>query len=247
MKILYLDPIFGISGDMTISALISAGLPFEKLEEVLKKIPLEFPAITPVKMEQGVVNGIHLDIAESRLHLTIAEMKEAVGGASIDEHVKENALHMLEHIIDAESKIHDISREELHLHELAHVDTVIDLVCVAAGIDYFNVDEIYCGPVPCGRGTIKTAHGMIPNPPPVTLEILSGIPIVIYDEPLELTTPTGAAIVRHYASGKANPPPFVAEKIGYGMGTYKSSRPDVLRVFIGDSHGSAAHPGHHHS
>ncbi len=233
MKILYIDPIFGISGDMMISAMISAGMPFEEIDALLKKVPIHLPVITPVIQEQGVVSGIHLDIEKSDLHLSIAEMERVITGLDIEEKIRKDAQAMLEIILAAESKIHNIGRDELHLHELSNVDTIIDLLCVAKGMDYFKIDNVYCGPVPCGRGTIKTAHGIIPNPPPVTLEILAGYALAFYDEPLELTTPTGATIVRHYVKGKKTVPPFVVEKTGYGVGTYKTKRPDVLRIFIG--------------
>jgi pyridinium-3,5-bisthiocarboxylic acid mononucleotide nickel chelatase len=239
MKTLYIDPIFGISGDMVISAFISAGLPFEEVSALLKKVPLQLPAITPVSQTQGVIEGIHLNIEDSDLHLSIAEMEGILKGLDIEEKIKQDALGMLEIILNAESKIHGISRDELHLHELSNVDTIIDLLCVAKGMHYFGIDKVYCGPVPCGRGTIKTAHGIIPNPPPVTLEILSGHPIVFYDEPLELTTPTGATIVRHFVKGRKPAPPFIVEKTGYGVGTYKTTRPDALRIFIGTSEGPA--------
>jgi uncharacterized protein (TIGR00299 family) protein len=233
MRMLYIDPIFGISGDMMIGAFLSAGLPFQEVSALLKKVPLQLPAITPVVQTQGVIEGIHLNIENSDLHLSIAEMEGVIAGLDIEEKIKQDAQGMLDIILNAESKIHGIGRDELHLHELSNVDTVIDLLCVAKGMDYFKIDKVYCGPVPCGRGTIKTAHGIIPNPPPVTLEILSGHPIVFYDEPLELTTPTGATIVRHYVKDTKVMPPFIVEKTGYGVGTYKTTRPDALRIFIG--------------
>jgi uncharacterized protein (TIGR00299 family) protein len=235
MKILYIDPIFGISGDMMIGAFLSAGLPFEEMSALLKKVPLQLPAITPVVQVQGVIEGIHLNIECSDLHLSITEMESVIAGLDIEEKIKQDAQGMLDIILAAESKIHSIGRDELHLHELSHVDTIIDLLCVAKGMDYFKINRVYCGPVPYGRGTIKTAHGIIPNPPPVTLEILSGYPIVFYDEPLELTTPTGATIVRHYVRDTKTAPPFVIEKTGYGVGNYKAARPDALRIFIGAS------------
>jgi hypothetical protein len=235
MKILYIDPIFGISGDMMIGALIGAGLPFEEINALFRKVPIRLPAITPVRQTQGVIEGIHLNIEESDLHLTIAEMEEIIGGLDVDARIKDDAMAMLNIILHAESKIHGIGRDELHLHELSHVDTLIDLLCVAKGMDYFKIDRIYCGPIPCGRGTIKTAHGIIPNPPPVTLEILSGYNIVFYDESLELTTPTGATIVKYYVQDKNTSPPFIVEKIGYGVGAYKTTKPDALRIFIGTS------------
>lgn len=235
MKILYLDPIFGISGDMTISAFIDAGLPVEEINDLLKKVPCSLPAITPVRMQQGVVEGIHLNIEKSDLHLSIAEMEGIIKNLPIEEKIIKDALGMLNIILDAESKIHGIGRDALHLHELSNVDTLIDLLCVAKGMHYFKIDQVYCGPVPCGRGTIKTEHGIIPNPPPVTLEILSGFALSFHEEPLELTTPTGATIVRYYVNDRKLAPPFSPEKTGYGVGTYKSIRPDVLRIFIGET------------
>ncbi len=235
MKIFYIDPIFGISGDMMISAMISAGMPFEEIDALLKKVPLHLPSVVPVAQEQGVISGIHLNIEKSDLHLSIAEMEKVIANLDIEERIKKGAQGMLEIILAAESKIHNIGRDELHLHELSNVDTIIDLLCVAKGMDYFKIDKVYCGPIPCGRGTIKTAHGVIPNPPPVTLEILSGYALAFYDEPLELTTPTGATIVRHYVKDKKAVPPFIVEKTGYGVGTYKTTRPDALRIFIGNS------------
>lgn len=234
MNILYIDPVFGISGDMTISAFIDAGLPFEELERLLKKIPLPVPAITPEKRMHGIIEGTYLKIEHSSTHLTIREMEEIIEKVETETKIKQDAKAMLEIILNAEAKVHGISKDELHLHELSHVDTLIDLFGVAKGMHYFGIDRVFCGPVPHGRGTIKTSHGIIPNPPPVTLEILSGFNTVFIEEPLELTTPTGGTIVRYYVRDKnVQPPPFKIEKIGYGVGTYKTDKPDVLRIFIG--------------
>jgi len=234
MNILYIDPIFGISGDMTISAFIDAGMPFEELDGLLKKIPLAMPTIVPEKRMHGIIEGTHLNIEHSHTHLTIREMEEIIGNLDTDDKIKSDAKAMLEIILEAEGKVHGVSRDELHLHELSHIDTLIDLLGVAKGMHYFGIDRAFCGPVPHGRGTIKTSHGIIPNPPPVTLEILSGFNTTFIDEPLELTTPTGATIVSHYVKDKNfSPPPGNFDTIGYGVGTYKTDKPDVLRIFIG--------------
>ncbi len=233
MNILYIDPIFGISGDMMIAAFIDAGMPFSEIDAVLRKVPLSLPRITPVELSQGVVKGVHLNIGKSDLHLSIGEMEAVISGLDIKDGIKKDALAMLDIIIEVEGKVHDIGRDALHLHELSHIDTVMDLLGVAAGMDYFAINKVYSGPVPCGRGTINTAHGAIPNPPPVTLEILRGYDLVFYDEPLELTTPTGATIIRRYVGdNRTGTPPFSFQKIGYGVGTYKSTRPDLLRLYI---------------
>lgn len=235
MKILYIDPIFGISGDMMISALVDAGVPFAELENLVSKIPGEVPGMKPVPLAQGVISGIHLEIGPSGRHFTIKEMEEIIRGVDASAAVVDDALGMFALITDAESKIHNVSIDELHLHELSHIDTIIDLLCVAYGMRYFGAEKVFCGPVPCGSGTIITSHGSIPNPPPVTLEILGDHRLVFYEETLELTTPTGAAIVAYYAKAGEKVPPFKTLHLGHGVGTYKSSRPDVLRLFVGEA------------
>lgn len=241
MKILYIDPIFGISGDMMISALVDAGVPFAELERLIAKMPGEVPSIRPLPLTQGVVTGIHLETGPSERYLSISEMEEIIGGIDIEKTVRDDALGMLSIIVSAEAKIHGVSREEVHFHELSHIDTVIDLLCVAYCVQYFKVEKVFCGPVPCGSGIIRTSHGFIPNPPPVTLEILGRRRLVFYEETLELTTPTGAAIVAYYTKEGDRVPPFKTLSSGHGVGTYKSSRPDVLRVYVGETDGEPFH------
>lgn len=235
MKILYIDPVFGISGDMMISALVDAGVPFDALKELVGKVSPDAPSMKPVRLTQGVISGIHLEIGESDRYYTISEMEEVIGGIDADKRVRDDALGMLSLIVSAESRIHGVSRDELHLHELSHIDTIIDLLCVAYGVRFLGPDKVFCGPVPCGSGTITTSHGPIPNPPPVTLGILGGRRLVFYGETLELTTPTGAAIVAYYAEPRGSAPAFRTIREGYGVGTYESSRPDVLRIFVGET------------
>ena len=142
---------------------------------------------------------------------------------------------MLDIIVEAESKVHGVPKEETHFHELSHIDTLIDILSVAKGIQSLGIDEVYSGPIPHGRGTIRTAHGVIPNPPPATVEILKGYESIFLDLPVELTTPTGAAIVRHYVKNHGRAPSMKVTKVGYGLGSYETERPDALRVFIGES------------
>ncbi|MDD5245045.1 MAG: LarC family nickel insertion protein, partial [Syntrophorhabdaceae bacterium] len=189
----------------------------------------------PVQKAQGMIKGIHLEIGESDRHLTVREMEEIIDGLKVEDAIRRDARGMLGIILDGEAKVHGTTRDELHLHELSHVDTLIDLVSVAKGVHYFGIDRVFCGPVPLGRGMIRTSHGIIPNPPPVTLEILSGYNVLFLDEPLELTTPTGAAIARYYTKNRDSVPPFNMDTIGYGVGSYATDKPDALRIFIGES------------
>ena len=137
-------------------------------------------------------------------------------------------------IVEAEAKAHGVPKEEVHFHELSHVDTIIDVLCVARAVAYFNIEKVLSGPIPQGRGLIKTAHGIMPNPPPATTEILSGFDVVFLDEEKELTTPTGAAIVRYYVKNRSRMP-FRIIGHGYGFGTFETTKPNVLRVFIGEA------------
>lgn len=236
MKIIFIDPVFGISGDMTVSALVDAGVPFDDLQRVLSKVP-GIPSMKPVRLTRGILSGVHLEIGPSERHFSAAEMEGIITSLDAGQGVKDDALGMLAIIVSAEAKVHGVSRDRVHFHELSHIDTIIDLVSVAYGMHFVGADAVYCGPVPCGCGTINTSHGVLPNPPPVTLEILKGHELAFYPENLELTTPTGAAIVAYYARTQGKAPPFKETGRGYGMGTYESSRPDVLRIFVGEADG----------
>jgi pyridinium-3,5-bisthiocarboxylic acid mononucleotide nickel chelatase len=239
MNILYLDPILGISGDMTISALIDAGCPFSVLDDMLRRLPLDLPPIEPEKRRRGAIEGTYLRIGHSHAHLAVSEMREMVAGLDTEERVKKDALGILEVLVDAEAKAHGVPREEVHFHELSHVDTIIDVLCVARAVAYFDIDRVLSGPIPVGRGLIKTAHGIMPNPPPATTELISGFDVAFLDEEKELTTPTGAAIVRYYVKSQTKVP-FRVKSHGYGFGTFESEKPNVLRVFIGEAADASA-------
>ena len=234
MKILYLDPVLGISGDKTVSALIDAGCPLAVLTDLLGKLPLKLPSLATETRRHGALVGTYLKMGPSDLHFSVRQMEEIIAGLDTEERVKEDARGMLDVVVAAESKVHGVPKGEIHFHELSHIDTLIDLLCVARAMAYFSIDKVFCGPVPHGRGFIKTAHGIMPNPPPATTELLTGFPAVFIDEELELTTPTGAAIVRYYVKGGAKVP-FTLRSHGCGFGTFETTRANVLRVFIGES------------
>ena len=235
MTLLYIDPVFGISGDMTISAFLDAGCPLAVLTEVLEQLPVSLPSLLPEKRKHGVVEGTYLKIGRSDLHLSVRQMEEMIRALKVEERVREDALAILGIIVKAESTVHGVEPEKVHFHELAHVDTLIDLLCTARAISYFAIDEVYCGPIPQGRGFVRTSHGLLPNPPPVTVEILSGLPLVFFEQELELTTPTGAAIMKHYVKNPAARPPFSLRRSGVGFGTYQTDTPNVVRIFIGET------------
>ena len=233
MNILYLDPVLGISGDMTISALIDAGCPLSVLTDLLGRLPVSVPSMSTEEKRHGAIAGRRLIIGPSDIRLSVTQMRQMIERLDAEERVKADAAAILDIIVNAESKVHGVPKEDIHFHELSHIDTIIDVLCAARAIAYFKIDKVFCGPVPVGRGFVKTAHGIMPNPPPATTELLSGFKVVFLDEELELTTPTGAAIVRHYAKSQTAPA-FRIVRHGCGFGAYETARPNALRVFIGE-------------
>jgi pyridinium-3,5-bisthiocarboxylic acid mononucleotide nickel chelatase len=239
MKIIYFDPVMGISGDMTVSALVDAGCPFSVVEDLLKQLPVEMPQMAVEKKRQGAVEGTYLRIGDSHSHFSVQEIRTIIKGAKTEERVVKDALGILDILVRAEAKAHGVPEDDVHFHELSHIDTIIDVLSVAAAVAYFKADKVFSGPAPQGRGLVKTAHGIMPNPPPATAEILTGFDVVFRDTEGELTTPTGAAILRHYVTNPVRVP-FTVKSYGYGFGTRESDVPNVLRVFIGEANEAEA-------
>ena len=148
--------------------------------------------------------------------------------------VKTRALAIFHRIAIAEGKIHGMPPEAVAFHEVGALDSIADIVCACVGIEALGVEKVLVSALNDGRGTIQCAHGTFPLPAPATLEILHGIPLGQIDEPHELITPTGAAIVAEFGSSFGTMPRIQSERIGYGIGTRElASRPNVLRAVLG--------------
>ena len=149
--------------------------------------------------------------------------------------VKKHALGIFHRIAEAEGKIHGMSVDDVHFHEVGALDSIADIVCACVGLEALGVEKMYVSALHEGRGWIDCAHGRFPLPAPATLEILKGIPIGETDETHELITPTGAAIIAEFAVSSGPMPRMKVEKIGYGIGTRDlASRPNVLRAVLGE-------------
>jgi uncharacterized protein (DUF111 family) len=149
--------------------------------------------------------------------------------------VKEHARGIFARIADAEGKIHGVPSEDVHFHEVGALDSIADIVCACVGLEQLGVEKVFASALHDGHGWIDCAHGRFPVPAPATLEILKGVALGQIDEPHELITPTGAAIVREFAAGFGPMPPMRIDKIGYGLGSRDlTSRPNVLRAVLGE-------------
>lgn len=241
MKLLYIDPVMGLSGDMLLSAFIDAGYPQKEIEKTLRKVPIDCPKIFPEKIEFGEFSGFRLQIEEKKIELSPNEMLSIAEEIDVEEKVRKDLKGMLNILFEAESKIHGVEKEKLHIHELSNIDTFLDFLLVASAMSYFEIQRVFVGAIPHGTGFIETSHGILPNPPPVTLEMLKDFISIFTYEHFELTTPTGAAIVKYYVNPQEKFTGMRVLSTGCGVGNYRMKKPDILRVFIGEGEAQYLH------
>lgn len=173
----------------------------------------------------------HRDHPHGRSH---GEIRALIEASELSPFVKKHALGIFQRIAIAEGKIHGQPPADVTFHEVGALDSIADIVCACVGIEALGVERVFVSSLHEGRGTIECAHGTFPLPAPATMEILAGIPLSQIDEPHELITPTGAAIVAEFGVSFGPMPKLVTEKIGYGIGTrHLESRPNVLRAVLG--------------
>lgn len=258
MKILYFDCFSGLSGDMTIGALIDAGGDPSYLEEELKKLHIDTEyelqwgkivknGITSTKFDVNLQGDEQQDPNEQKQtahydhhhhghgRRTYRDIVELIEAADFKYPVKNMALRLFKKIGEAEGTIHGMPLEDVHFHEVGAVDSIIDIVGTAILIDHLGIDVIKSAPIPVGGGSIRIDHGVYPVPAPAALKILQGVPIAESELKTELTTPTGAAIAAVLADEFRSIPSMKVETIGYGAGTKTfPEHPNVLRVMIGE-------------
>jgi hypothetical protein len=237
MRTLYLDCFSGISGDMTMAALISAGADPAHIEQQLKKLHLDDWQLNIRSVVKKGVTALKVDVKfneDHHVHRTYQDIMKLLAESDLDETVKHWSMRIFTIIGEAEAKIHNIPIESVHFHEVGAVDSIVDIVGTAAALDILQVERVLSSPVPVGQGSVRCAHGIYPVPAPATLEILKGVPIRQTGIPHELTTPTGAAIVKGLGQGFQPFPSLVVEQIGYGAGTRDlPDRPNILRAVVG--------------
>ena len=235
MTIAYLDCNAGISGNMFLGALFDLGYPFETFKEEIGKLPLSIPKF---KLEKVTKKGItatwfDTDTVHEHQHRSLSQIIDIIMRANYPQKVADNAVSCFRHLAIAEAKIHGVSIEEIHFHEVGAVDAIIDIVGACLGIEYFRIDQIMASPVRVGFGSVKCAHGIIPVPAPATLELLKNLTIFSGEFEGEWTTPTGAAILKTFTEKSASMPEIILERIGYGAGTSERPIANVHRIILG--------------
>ena len=240
MKTCYLDAFSGISGDMTVGALVDAGADAPALVRVLDTLHTGASFRFERTKRRGIAaTKFHVDSGDSKNHRHLHDILELIAGSAMSATAKENAGAVFQQLGKAEAKVHGIPVESVHFHEVGAVDSICDIAGACAALDLLGVETIHSSPLNVGSGTVKTEHGVLPVPAPATAELLTGRPIYSRGPCVELTTPTGAAIATTLAVGFGPLPPMRITTTGYGAGTKDfSEHANVLRVLIGQPTGA---------
>jgi len=236
MKAIYFDCFNGISGDMILGALFDLGLDKEAWSRELNKLGISGYTVKIERKRKGPLMGtdVNIIVEDKITHRHAKEILDIVSNSRLDDDIKEKSLKILTRIAQAESSIHNEPLEEVHLHELGGIDTIVDVVGSIIGLKLLGIEAVYSSPLPIGEGFIETAHGKLPVPAPATIELLKGIPVYSNGMKGELVTPTGAGIISTISYGFGPIPTLTIEKIGYGAGKKEFPIPNMLRAIMGE-------------
>ncbi len=237
MRTAFFDCFSGISGDMTLGALIDAGLSFKELKSYLSKLLLDNYEVTAKKIKKNGIAATKVDVTIKgrQRERRLSDIKKIINNSRLDKSIKDDAIRIFERLAKAEAKVHNTNISNVHFHEVGAIDAIVDIVGAVIGLHILEIENIFASPVNTGTGFIKTAHGILPVPGPATAELLKGIPVYSTNTKMELTTPTGAAIISTLSKGFGPMLNMDIKAIGYGAGTFNSpDMPNLLRIFIGE-------------
>jgi pyridinium-3,5-bisthiocarboxylic acid mononucleotide nickel chelatase len=237
MKLAYFDCFSGISGDMTLGALVDAGCSLELLRSGLQG--LQIPGWT-ISSEKVWKNGmaatfVHVATEDQTKHRSLSAILEIFEKSQLSESVGKNAAAIFRKLGEAEASVHDVALEKIHFHEVGAVDAIVDVVGACIAFDALGIEKFACSPLNVGGGTAKMSHGVLPVPAPATAKLLQGKPTYSNGVQRELVTPTGAAIVSTLCDTFGPQPQMTVSAIGYGAGSMElEGQPNVVRIMIGE-------------
>lgn len=237
MRVAHFDCFSGISGDMTLAALLDAGVDPVPIREGLDSLGL------PIRLEVDKVRKggfaatqVRIEVSEEPSHRFLPEVEEILSRGRLTPKQHDLALRIFRRLAQAEAVVHGLPLERVHFHEVGALDSIADIVGVAIGLDLLDVERISSRSVPTGSGLVKCAHGLMPIPAPGTAELLKGVPLAPSSIKSELTTPTGAAILTTVVQEWIDQPVMTVERIGHGAGRREFvEQPNLLRLFVGQA------------
>jgi uncharacterized protein (TIGR00299 family) protein len=260
-RILYFDCFSGASGDMVLGALLDAGLPFDELRKALGSLAIDGASITTKRVLRTGISATKFIVTdpdhprdehghhhehghshehqhghEHHAHRSLAEINTLIERSALSKASQTRAKELFHRLGEAESAIHQIPLDQIHLHEVGELDSIIDIVGAVFALEWFGIDRFMSSPFNVGGGMVHSAHGHFPVPAPATVRLLGSAPVYSSGVQAELLTPTGALLVTGYASSFGPVPPMSIERVGYGAGSRDlPGTPNVLRVLIGTS------------
>jgi pyridinium-3,5-bisthiocarboxylic acid mononucleotide nickel chelatase len=238
MKYAYFDCFSGISGDMTLGALLDAGVSIEQLRGELQALNTPGWELTTEKVWKNGMAATHAKVRaqDTQTHRSLSTILGIIDKSTLAPGVKDRAAAIFKKLGEAEAGVHDVPLEKIHFHEVGAVDAIVDIVGSSIGFAALGIESFACSPLNVGGGTVKMAHGVLPVPAPATARLLLGKPTYSNGVQKELVTPTGAAIVATLCSSFGPQPPMTVNAIGYGAGTADlEGQPNVLRLMVGEA------------
>lgn len=233
-RAIYFDCFSGISGGMALGALLDAGLSLDALRTELTKLAVGGWQLDAKRDVRGYLSGMRalVDAPEQHVHRHLSDVQQIIEGSTLATEVKTRSLRVF--TLLAEGRVHGVSREQVHFHEVGALDAIIDVVGVVAGLWLLGIEEIYASALPLGTGWTRAARGALPVPAPATLNLLAtaNAPITADTTPFELVTPTGAALLAGLVTFTR--PALRLSTVRYGLGNRDLARPNALRVWIGE-------------
>ena len=236
--VLYFDCISGISGDMTLAAMIDVGVPLEAIQDGIDSLGLPSCKLVATEVKRKGFRATHVQVQyePEHAHRHLHHITDMIDSSRLTAPQQELAKAIFTRLGEAEAKVHGTTLQKVHFHEVGAVDSIADIVGTAIGLDFLGAQSIYCSPVPTGTGEVVIAHGRVSVPAPATAELLKGCPLAACDIEAELTTPTGAAIVKTVVDHFGPLPAMEIQQIGYGAGTRElEQQGNVLRLFVGST------------
>lgn len=235
-KILFLDAFSGIAGDMLVAALLDLGVPQAAFEDALKLLPLTGYSIEVQQVKKSSIAACRfiVHVEQSQPQRNYAEIQSMLHASTLPEGVKSIALKAFDILAQAEARVHRMPIEKVHFHEVGAVDSIVDIVAAAVGLNWLGA-RVISSPLPMGRGSVITQHGTLPLPAPATVECLHNVPTYDAGIDAELVTPTGACLVAAVAETFSRWPQMRPHSTGWGSGSMDlEDRPNLLRLVLGD-------------
>ncbi len=238
MKLAYFDCFSGISGDMTLGALVDGGCPVEHLRAELRGLEVPGWELSAEKVWKNGMAATYVTVKteDQHKHRSLSAILDILKNSKLAAPVCEHAAAIFTKLGEAEARVHDVPLEKVHFHEVGALDAIVDIVGACIGFHFLGIEKFACSALNVGGGTAKMAHGVLPVPAPATADLLQGKPTYSNGVQKELVTPTGAAIVATLCDSFGPQPLMSVSAIGYGAGTVDlEGQPNVVRIMIGEA------------